>query len=158
MINGKIYLIALTFHLLSQLNTVLCKIKESLYTIIRYKSLSAFIDIWYSFLYITKEVSTLKLIHKNILSLIWIRMKYLKQNNIVQIGNSWLKKNLSKSKQLHTVAWTWRCKGINGIFFITKNPWSIIKHLFKLECQCICIFPLSFNRSWCCEPYVHIYK
>ena len=74
MINGKIYLIALTFHLLSQLNTVLCKIKESLYTIIRYKSLSAFVDIRYSFLYITKEVSTLKLIHKNILSLIFRNM------------------------------------------------------------------------------------
>ena len=69
MISKQIYLISLTFHLLSQLNTGLYRVKESLYNIIKYKGLLLLLTLDIALLYVTKEkVSTLKFRYKYILS------------------------------------------------------------------------------------------
>lgn len=69
MISRQFYLISLTFHLLSQLNTVLYRVKKSLYNIIKYKGLLLLLTLDIALLYVTKEkVSTLKFTYKYVLS------------------------------------------------------------------------------------------
>lgn len=68
-ISRQFYLISLTFHLLSQLNTVLYRVKKSLYNIIKYKGLLLLLTLDIALLYVTKEkVSTLKFTYKYVLS------------------------------------------------------------------------------------------